>query len=110
MGWQSDRHGLDHEGGLVGVIEERGHLRELSYPGDSEIPPQHVTVVQVGCSCGWRSQRLRAPTGTLWHPFSVTLPERERASASPGLPTFEDRAAALWEEHCSSPLLRAVVP
>jgi hypothetical protein len=98
-----------HESHLVAFYDDGTGLR---YATDQTLPECRISVLQVACSCGWRSQRLRAPDGTVWRPFAVTLPPnaREGAYSEAGQPTFGDHAQALWAEHCSSPLLREIVP
>ncbi len=82
MGWlRFDGHVAenDHEGFVVAVekSDDGWSWREL---GDADIARARrdsgipVSWLQVGCSCGWRSPRLVAPTGTVWSPCSVFLP------------------------------------
>jgi hypothetical protein len=74
-----------------------------------------VELVQVGCSCGWRSARFRAPPGARWS--STTLLPKELPAGFLEMPRgnlpatvvlarafeqihrFEDQALALWRDH-----------
>jgi hypothetical protein len=93
MGWLHDR-APGHEGYVVALVEEMrpgGYSRwvELAYPDELAKRVVPVRMIQVGCECGWRSRRFRAPSGTTWSPFSVTLEDKEA----------EAEACALWERH-----------
>lgn len=109
MGWQSIEAGLEeHEGYLVGLVRESGKtldgieyesetLRELTYHRDGtrqdDVPIQWVCV---GCECGWRSPRLRAPTGTHWTPCHVWLAWGRDDSIIEG---YEESARKIWVAH-----------
>lgn len=89
MGWlRDDKPG--HEGYVVGLVRSDAGWRELG--GTEDGPDRPLTYVQVGCDCGWRSSRLRAPFGTTWMPSIVCLPRE----------AHEDRAYAIWDEHMRS--------
>jgi hypothetical protein len=96
MGWQSsDAPG--HEGFLVGLVQdaaERDGWRELRSPGD-DADRENVERFQVGCTCGWRSPRFRAPPGTSWWPFTLELPELHEP--------LRDVAGDLWCQHWRLP-------
>lgn len=47
----------------------------------------NIKLVQVACSCGWRSRVLRVHAGEFWPVHTVIPPEQE------------DRARVLWKEH-----------
>jgi hypothetical protein len=110
MGWfneQAPRHAgymvgiraITTEGGSIGFRS----LRDEDDDGRTEIP---LRIVQVGCDCGWRSQRLRAPLGTTWSGF-VMLPrveqERETAIGSLlGRKPFETICRERWRERMRS--------
>lgn len=91
MGWIRD--GMeDHEGFVAMVVRDDWRWRELGID-DRAIPTdEHGYKVQhrlqVGCECGWRSERFVAPLGTDWAPCSVVLPDEET----------EDAAALYWSE------------
>lgn len=88
MGWCSDTP--EHEGYIVGVIEERyGGFRELRSPDHRELGVISLRAVQVGCDCGWRSARLACPFGTTWAPFTVLVRD----------PAFDERCRRLWLAH-----------
>lgn len=93
MGWiHEDSPG--HEGYVVGLVPEvrpGGYARwhELGYPGDEYPQPVRVRVIQIGCDCGWRSQRFVAPAGAEWHPFRVSLNDK----------VVEADAESLWLQH-----------
>jgi hypothetical protein len=64
VGWFNDA-APRHEGYMKAVragTNECGSttFRELE-DDDAREGPAGVQIVQVGCDCGWRSQRLRAP-------------------------------------------------
>lgn len=101
MGWLIDDgrdDSYDHEGYVVGLVkDDPKHTgfeawRELG--ADDRRPihwsnPMVRLYIQVGCSCGWRSQRLVPPVGTEWMPCCVVMDEEH-----------SERAAAVWEhEH-----------
>lgn len=101
MGWCCDIEG--HEGHLVGIVDQHSlfddgvaidpaleqypHERELRYPKDDF--DCLVREVRVACECGWRSPKLRAPLGTKWRPWCLTVPSDEA----------EDVARELWKQH-----------
>ncbi len=75
-------------------------FRELD-DEDAQKGPVHVGIVQVGCDCGWRSQRLRAPYGTTWDGI-VLLPrgEQETEEVPPvGVKPFETIWRDRWRKH-----------
>ena len=84
MSWFHDEE-TGHEGTVVGLVEVRHGWREL---GVADQTAQPVLVVQAACECGWRSPRMRAPSGTRFVPSAVMLP-----------PGYDDRARVLWREH-----------
>lgn len=96
-----------HEGYLLGIrrgTNERGSIVFRQLGTEREEAPLPIEIVQVGCDCGWRSQRLRAPHGTTWNQL-VELPrhECERAEDSPlGRKPFEAVCRDLWREHAIS--------
>jgi hypothetical protein len=103
MGWFNDE-APRHEGFMQAVragTNERGSItfRELD-DEDAREGAVGVRIVQVGCDCGWRSQRLRAPHGTTWDGM-VLLPrhEAERDSAPAGSKPFESVCRELWRQH-----------
>jgi len=55
-------------------------------PGDDAIG--YLRVVQVGCSCGWRSERVDAPIGTGWRQATVHVSE-----------WFERECRLIWRTH-----------
>jgi hypothetical protein len=96
-----------HEGYIIGlrpVTTEAGSidfraLGDEDDDGRTEVP---LRIVQVGCDCGWRSQRLRAPLGTTWSGF-VLLPRAEQERETAGGPKpFETVCRELWREHAIS--------
>lgn len=105
MGWFND-FAPRHEGYLIGVVSgqnERGSIafREL---GADDSDKSALRIVQVGCDCGWRSQRLRAPYGTAYHGF-VMLPPHECDGYDEkllGRKPFETVCRELWREHAVS--------
>lgn len=103
MGWFNDQ-APRHEGYLVGlrtITTEGGSVgfRALESEDDDGRQELPLRIVQVGCDCGWRSQRLRAPFGTMWSGL-VVLPraEQERETAAGSIP-FEIVCRDLWREH-----------
>lgn len=82
--------GCPFEGFIAGAEKLRsGLIRELSYPIDGENRRNTpVFIVQVACTCGWRSPHMRAPSNTMWVPYCVLI-----ASDA------EDRGRMMWEEH-----------
>lgn len=109
MGWMTCEDGTEgHEGYLIGLVPEIGKtidggeyesevLRELTYHRDGSrqenVPLQWVCV---GCECGWRSSRLRAPSGTFWTPCHVSLASGRDDSISEG---YEESARKIWVAH-----------
>jgi hypothetical protein len=100
MGWFDSDH-AGHEGYLIGLVEDRAHglaaeafMRRLAYPHDDGT--RAVEMLQVGCDCGWRSARFRAPLETAWHPFAVALPAARAAAV-------EAVAVELWRRHLADP-------
>jgi hypothetical protein len=103
MGWFNEQ-APRHEGYLLGIraiTTEGGSIGFRALGGDdddgrTDLPLQ---IVQVGCDCGWRSQRLRAPLGTTWSGI-VMLPraEQEKETAV-GRKPFETVCRELWREH-----------
>ena len=100
MGWTHEMYPR-HEGYLQG-IEQRtdrpGHWRDFDLSDEARARDGSgimLTHVQVACDCGWRSQRIAAPTGTRYVPFSVVLSgwHEER---------FEEAARTLWNAHLAS--------
>lgn len=102
MGWLNDK-APGHEGWLVALVrdEERGlarndYFREMDLEDvrslRCEAAPRPGMNMQVGCDCGWRSPRMRAPSGAEWHPFMLTVDE-----------ATEDACRALWREHLNHP-------
>ena len=87
MGWFYEDN-VKHEGYIVGVVEEGPQLfRELSYSrSDKE---QQVNWIQIGCECGWRTQRFHAPLGTSYFPHTIFLRDKQ----------VEDEARAIWQNH-----------
>ena len=91
-----------HEGYFCAVERsDDGLWREIRYPDDR---PRPVAFLRVGCDCGWRSKRFRAPEGTTWEPFSVWVRDE----------LLEEVAREIWRGHleelvadhhaeCSSP-------
>ena len=76
MGWIiEDDHpkAYDHEGFVVGVVKVDWLWHELGLDDAESARPTPIALswVQVGCECGWRSQRLVAPFETTWSPCSV---------------------------------------
>jgi hypothetical protein len=106
MGWfndQAPRHG----GYIIGVraiTTEGGSIRFRALgaqddDGRRELP---LRIVQVGCDCGWRSQRLRAPYGTTSSALVVFRGgEQERETVVERKP-FETVCRELWREHALS--------
>jgi hypothetical protein len=96
MGWQtSDVPG--HEGFLVGLVHDaagRDGWRELRSPAD-DAERTNIEMFQVGCECGWRSPRFRAPPDTSWWPFTLRFPEFHEA--------LREVAGDLWCQHWRLP-------
>lgn len=108
MAWYNDG-APRHEGYLIGIrsgTNKRGSIvfRELGID-DDEGRDVGLRAVQVGCSCGWRSQRLRAPYGTTWNQM-VQLPRHEcemyETSHALERKPFETSCRELWREHALS--------
>lgn len=111
MGW-TDETGL-HEGYMAGVERMPGSSYRwqevLNNPGDRWPPgvapdnkePIPIEFVQVMCSCGWRSARLPAPSGTHWFPCSTFVAE--------GNGGFEDLCHRIWQEAHTQMLERHTV-
>jgi hypothetical protein len=93
MGWFRFDDPDNHEGFVVGVVRDGEYRwREL---GLDDRDPIAVTTIQIGCECGWRSQRLTAPLGTAWAPCCVFFPGRsDSIFETPEM--WEDLAAAIW--------------
>jgi hypothetical protein len=89
MGWFRD-DAVGHEGYVVAVVASGPEFRELRYPHDTASQP--VRVIQVACSCGWRSQRLEAPPGTRYEPFVVEFTREDDREAM----------AEVWDSHAKS--------
>lgn len=89
MGWCSDAH-PEHEGFLVSLVKDDWRFRELGDRNDTHAVDD-VRYVQMGCSCGWRSPRMLAPSGTRWSPC-ITL------AAAP----LEELGCELWKEHVAA--------
>jgi hypothetical protein len=93
MGWTLDE-APGCEGYLVGLVHEvpRGQSsprwRELCYLDDqfSLVQPD---AVQVGCDCGWGSERLAVPLGAAWRPFMVVLADQRS----------DEMARLIWRAH-----------
>ena len=101
MGWINEDM-PEHEGYPVALEQRTGSgldsdWVQVCYPDDTRRP---IKVVQMGCSCGWRSARYRAPHGSDWSPFIVSFP-------FPIGPEFEDELAELWREHIRAEKARA---
>lgn len=94
------------------MTTERGSIRfrELG-PEDDDGREVPVRIIQVGCDCGWRSQRLRAPLGTTWSGV-VFLPrsEQERETAEGPAKPFETVCRELWREHALSAAKSGLAP
>lgn len=103
MGWFNER-APRHEGYVIGIgsgTNERGStvFRELGSDDDGQ--KLELRIVQVGCDCGWRSQRLRAPCGTTWDQW-VEFPRTECDGNDAGLSgrkPFETLCRDLWRDH-----------
>jgi hypothetical protein len=115
-GWEGlGLQSAGHEGYLRGLVEtdEAGiwvrrngrtgllpEVREFGeYVGDS---PTHldkatpVTLVQVGCTCGWRSPRFAAPATADWRPGIVDFHDGTLGMSA------KDRARQLWQMHVNA--------
>lgn len=68
MGLQHPDHGAEHEGYLIGYAPDGA---PIAYPAEDLA---EVARLGAACSCGWRSPRWTAPSGTRWRPCSVHLP------------------------------------
>lgn len=103
MGWQDDKHGIEHEGYVLalvtrdGVDRGAGLYRALCYPSDTVSRP--FERVGAECTCGWRSwhweplHRSWIGEGGLrytldWSPFSPSVSLDD-----------EERAYRLWQKH-----------
>jgi len=98
MGWCSEDG--THEGYLVGLVRDEvqgffvGHVqgkwREL---GGRDVDDLSIKLqyVRIGCSCGWRSPLLAAPSGCEFAPSFVSAPSR-----------FEDACTTLWQRHVAA--------
>ncbi len=71
MGWSNELT-PGHDGYLLGLVPQRGSSvskitvdawRPLS---GEDVEVLYLRVVQVGCTCGWRSPRMEAPIGACW--------------------------------------------
>lgn len=98
MGIMNERH-PDHEGWPVALQKDEkvglvhsDHYRELAYPADDK-DGLRVDAVQMGCDCGWRSERVRVflPTEAQWMPFSPLLSK-----------AMEARLEGFWREHIAA--------
>jgi len=97
MSWSHDAT-PGHEGYLVGLVPRvRGDHPNLEDDawrpltrGDSEAAASgiYLYVVQVGCTCGWRSSRLDAPIGACWWPHLVDVSAH-----------FAERCRTIWRAH-----------
>lgn len=86
-----------HEGDLLGLAPVLGEptrygdpYRELhpAFDGPSSLwYGRYLQVVQLGCTCGWRSPRIEAPTSACW---------QGRVEA---LAWFQDQCRKQWEAH-----------
>lgn len=102
MSWFRDEQ-PGHEGFMVGLVpavnkdgrESDWRFRELNAQDDGETTERQVRVVQVGCSCGWRSSYLSPPRGTVWFPYCVSTPSD----------AFEDEVRRIWNEHHMNALI-----
>jgi predicted HAD superfamily Cof-like phosphohydrolase len=95
MGWLNF-DAPEHEGYLVAPVDDgRGRTRELGL----DDPDQPIAVVQVGCDCGWRSQRIHAPFSTRFAPSTVLTTD-----------DFEERARGIWHAHLDPFIERACLP
>lgn len=97
MGWVNE-NAPRHEGYLLAVRAGTNELGSVTFrqldDDDAKDGPVQVRIVQIGCDCGWRSQRLRAPQGTTWDGI-VLIPCGAQEAES----TFEARCRELWREH-----------
>jgi hypothetical protein len=88
MGWVSEEGTAEHEGHVVGLVEDDTvvggyvRLRELVYPKD-DYRLQQVRHFQAGCECGWRSRVFFAPSKAEWFPFILEPPRRRRRRRGP---------------------------
>jgi hypothetical protein len=97
MGWVSEEGTTEHEGHVVGLVEDDTvvggyvRLRELVYPKD-DYRLQRVRFFQAGCECGWRSRVFFAPNKAEWSPFILELHDAD----------VEEEARQLWRQHCAA--------
>lgn len=97
MGILNERH-PEHEGWAVALqrdenvgVPHNDYYRELSYPADN-IDGLRVDAVQMGCDCGWRSERVQVfGTEAEWAPF-IVLPSK----------ALEARLDGFWREHIAT--------
>lgn len=96
MGWVRD-DGVDwhydHEGYIVAQVKEDGDWRDLGR-GDEDRKDEGSfgLMLQVACTCGWRSQRQTPPLCTRWGAYYVSFRGDDEDA-------FRDAAAELWDRH-----------
>lgn len=56
---------------------------------------RYLSVVQLGCTCGWRSERLEAPTSACWRGYVDALP------------WFQEQCRNLWAAHAKGTVFGA---
>lgn len=96
MGWtNAARPGC--EGHIVAIVEgPAGVFVEVR--SGSRRPIASVAWASAACTCGWRSERVRAPSGVAYFPCSVDAPE-----------WFTATLAGRWEVHIEvAELVRAI--
>jgi len=83
MTWTSELI-AGHAGYLVGLVPAT--IGNFTIADDAWRPLRrgddaigYLRVIQVGCSCGWRSERLEAPIGTGWRHAAVEVSEFHEA-------------------------------
>ena len=92
MGWMFS-NAPEHEGYLIGIVQQDElRWRELGFDDEARARGRRygipLSMIQVGCDCGWRSPRIAAPFGTYWSPFIVNTREE-----------FEEEMRERWREH-----------
>lgn len=106
MGVLNERH-PEHEGWPVALhrdekagVPHNDYYRELAYPAD-KADGLRIDAVQMGCDCGWRSERVKVflPSEAQWLPFTPLLSQ-----------AMERRLEAFWREHIATLDARVALP
>jgi len=91
-----------HEGTLIGLVKVPAGdqpsrfgdaFRELT---EADAGPLYPAGVQVGCTCGWRSERLDVPIDCCWTAAALETSE-----------WFDARGRNLWRAHAIATVFEA---